>query len=155
MKMRRITKKLLKAQARFKADIEGLLTRLGAEHHPGGWYDWTLKTPVGPLDLSVNDRHVHTRFVSHRGGFAATLGDSNPTSGKWNHYWPERELSTADNDMQRYLGEVLAYAPSKFKLQQVAEDLAEDEADKARWAVTFARWAAEGDARRASLAKIA
>jgi hypothetical protein len=48
---RKVTKRLQKAQAQFKAAVTEYLVGLGAQ--PGRFYDYKLDTPAGVLHMTV------------------------------------------------------------------------------------------------------
>jgi hypothetical protein len=56
MPSRRKTKRLLKAEERFKSAVTNFIVSLGAR--PGRFYDYEIDTPAGPLYLSVYDNWV-------------------------------------------------------------------------------------------------
>ena len=80
---RRKSKRLLNAEAKFKAAVTNYQSRLGAR--PGRWYQFELDTPAGLLHVSVYDAWLATRFEDVKRGteFTTACGRaSNPYSGK-------------------------------------------------------------------------
>jgi hypothetical protein len=94
--MRRISKRLAKAQERFKSAVTEYLMSKGAK--PGGFYDYALDTPAGPLHLSVYENWIATRFDDVAAGraFSEACGrPCNPFSGKWNFHFADESLDPA------------------------------------------------------------
>jgi hypothetical protein len=84
----RKSKRLLKAEERFKSAVTNFIVSLGAR--PGRFYEYELDTPVGLLHLTVYDNWLATRFeeVARGSAFTKTCGcSSNPYSGKWNFHF--------------------------------------------------------------------
>jgi hypothetical protein len=107
------SKRLLKAQEKFKAAVTAYRDSIGAR--PGHFYDYEMDTPAGLLHLSVYDDWVATRFDDVKQATTATktIGrPCNPFSGKWNfHYFdgsvkslkPEVVLPQLDYFLDRLL----------------------------------------------------
>ncbi len=88
MRQRKKTKRLAKAEERFRAAVTDYIEGLGAR--PGRFYDFEMDTPAGLLHMSVYDSWLAVRFDNVVKGktFTATCGSSsNPYSGKWNHHF--------------------------------------------------------------------
>lgn len=80
-----ITKKLLKAQAFFRHNVQEFVESVGATKNGDGHI---LKTPIGPLHIRIFDNWIATRFENVPLATIFTNGISNPYTGKWNwHYY--------------------------------------------------------------------
>ena len=88
MRLRRKSKRLAKAEERFKAAVTDFILSLGAR--PGRFYDYEMDTPAGLLHISVHETWIATRFddVARGKAFTASCGCScNVYSGKWNFHF--------------------------------------------------------------------
>ena len=88
MPSRRKSKRLLKAEERFKSAVTAYIVSFGA--CPGRFYEYELDTPAGLLHLTVYDDWLATRFddVGLATAFTTTCGcSSNRYSGKWNFHF--------------------------------------------------------------------
>lgn len=114
MPRRAKSRRLLKAEQRFKSTVTDYLLSLGAR--PGRWYDYELDTPAGLLHLTPYENWLACRFddVAFGRAFTATCGHScNPYSGKWNHHFlggvevlhPDRVLP----QLRHYFGALMTW----------------------------------------------
>jgi hypothetical protein len=114
MRIRRNTKRLVKAQERFNAAVSKLFESLGAR--PGRFYDLELDTPAGLLHLSVHGNWVATRFDDLTLGraFTESCGRScNPCSGKWNfHYADSHSPEIVLADLRYWFGLLMEWEPT-------------------------------------------
>jgi len=95
MRLRKTSKRLVKAEERFVTAVTKFIMDLGAR--PGRFYDYELDTPAGLLHISVHDTWLATRFddVALGTAFTKTCGCScNRFSGKWNFHFGD---GTADS----------------------------------------------------------
>jgi hypothetical protein len=99
MPSRMKSKRMLKAEERFKSAVTNFIVGLGAR--PGRFYDYELNTPAGLLHLTVHDDWLATRFddVGPGAAFTKTCGcSSNPYSGKWNFHFGDGTASALHPD---------------------------------------------------------
>ena len=93
------SKRLLKAEERFKAAVTTYIVSLGA--HPVKFYDYEIGTPAGVLHVSICDDWVATRFDNPARGteFTKTCGHAcNPYSGKWNFHFGDGTAASLHPD---------------------------------------------------------
>ena len=113
------TKRLLKAQAFFRRNVQEFIESVGAVNHNDGLI---LHTPIGLLNIHIYDCWIACRFEDVHAATVYTKGTSNRFSGKWNwHYYDEP--ATLNNglliaDFVHAIESLLAYKPSE-------EDVAE------------------------------
>jgi hypothetical protein len=115
------TKRLLKAQAFFRHNVQEFLESVGAVKNNDGLI---LHTPIGLLNIWIYDCWIACRFEDQFAATIFTKGRSNRYSGKWNwHYY--NDPVTLNNGLVignfvHAIERLLAYKPTK-------EDLAETE----------------------------
>jgi hypothetical protein len=93
------SKRLPKAEQRFKAAVTTYIVGLGA--CPGRFYDYELDTPAGLLHVSPYETWLACRFedVARGTAFTKTCGcSSNPCSGKWNFHFGDGTAASLDPD---------------------------------------------------------
>jgi hypothetical protein len=114
-----ITKKLLKAQAFFRHNVQEFVESVGAGKQADGYI---LNTPIGQLHIWIFDNWIACRFENVPLATIFTKGISNPYTGKWNwHYYSD--AATLNNgltiaDFVHAVERLLAYIPTE-------EDVAE------------------------------
>jgi len=111
VKARTSKKPTAKELAVFRADLERVLEQAGAQRTPGKAWEWQLETKAGPLQITVYDSWIATRFDDVA---AATklLGRSgvspvNGYTGKWNHHFISDMGPVAVNNFRMTLDRVL------------------------------------------------
>ena len=113
------TKRLLKAQAFFRHNVQEFIESVGATKNNDGF---VLNTPIGQLSIYIYDCWIACRFDDVPAATVFTRGVSNRFSGKWNwHYY--NDPVTLNNglvigDFVHAIERLLAYKPTE-------EDVAE------------------------------
>ena len=108
------SKRLLKAQAFFRHNVQEFVESVGATKNGDGHI---LKTPIGPLLIRIFDNWIACRFDDVPAAYIFTMGKSNRYSGKWNwHYY--NDPITLNNglvigDFVHEVERLLSYDPSK------------------------------------------
>ena len=138
MRIRPISKAEQKRRERFQKIVCENIEAAGGTRDPReSSCDYILQTPVGPLSIYVLDDWIATRFVSNKGGDAATHGCCGRT-GKWNfHRCDAHDLFELAAHFRERLAAVLAYVPTPAVLRDVKLDLAEERVSRLRWAEFF------------------
>jgi hypothetical protein len=108
------TKRLLKAQAFFRHNVQEFIESVGAVQHNDGYI---LNTSIGKLNIWVYDCWIACRFEDQFAATVFTKGASNRFSGKWNwHYY--NDPVTLNNglvigDFVHAIERLLEYKPSE------------------------------------------
>jgi len=114
-----ITKKLLKAQAFFRHNVQEFIESVGAVQHNDGY---VLKTPIGPLHIWIFDNWIACRFEDVCAATVFTKRISNRFSGKWNWHYYDDPVTLNNGlligDFVHAIERLLAYIPTE-------EDVAE------------------------------
>jgi hypothetical protein len=139
MRIQRISKAEQKRRERFMKIVCEGVEAAGGTRDPRGHEagEYILQTPVGPLSIHIFDDWIANRFVSTKGGEAATHGCCGRT-GKWNfHRCDAHDLFELAAHFRERLAAVLAYQPPPAVLRDVKLDLAEERVSRLRWAEFF------------------
>lgn len=98
----------LKYGKAFRAGIESFLKSINATGKLR-FYEFTIETTVGILELNIHDTWVAGRFVGdERPAVARLRGEVNPYSGKFNHHYSvEVPVAVAVENFKRSLGRIL------------------------------------------------
>ena len=124
----------------FNARIDNLLQSMPARALSERAY--LLNTPAGPLRLAIDGNFVIGHFASPLGGQWATERNSDPHSGKWRHYWPNRVDALCDpqriEEFAMKLDDVLSFKPTGGQRLMIEQDLREQRRHIARMAEVFA-----------------
>ena len=109
-----ITKKLLKAQAFFRYNVQEFLESVGAVKQDDGFI---LNTPIGQLNIHIYDCWIACRFEDVYAATVFTKGVSNRFSGKWNWLFCDDPVTLNNGlvigDFVHAIERLLAYKPSK------------------------------------------
>jgi len=109
-----ITKKLLKAQAFFRYNVQEFLESVGAVKHNDGF---VLHTPIGTLNIRIFDCWIACSFEDQYAATVFTKHVSNPFSGKWNWLYHDDPVTLNNGlvigDFVHAIEKLLAYKPSK------------------------------------------
>jgi|GEM_PF-5945798 len=78
------------------------------------WYEFTLETIVGRLDIYLAEDHINTRFVNHDDAKRHVSG-VNPYSGKWNFSQTmyDYELMASADPIQHFRPQVMKIVPRR------------------------------------------
>jgi hypothetical protein len=114
-----ITKKLLKAQAFFRHNVQEFIESVGAVKQADGFI---LNTPIGPLLIWILENWIACRFEDQYAATIFTKGRSNRYSGKWNWLYHNDPVTLNNGlvigDFVHGIERLLAYIPTE-------EDVAE------------------------------
>ena len=114
-----ITKKLLKAQAFFRRNVQKFIESVGAVKQDDGF---VLITPIGQLIIWIYDCWIACRFEDVHAATVFTKGVCNPFSGKWNwHYY--NDVVTLNNGL--VIGDYVHAIESLLDYRPTEEDVAE------------------------------
>lgn len=118
-----MNRKQTEACARFVERLRSVLLELGCRDAARSYYQYELETLAGPLRLSVHPcsaragAWVATMFAEPKRATAllgrGLVGDPNPHTGKWNHYFfdeshtTEESIAEAETELRRELARVL------------------------------------------------
>ena len=124
----------------FRNRVENVLIGEGAYLLPDGAF--LLHTLVGPLRVVIDGNWIIGHFGSPLGGSLATKRGSDPRTGKWLHYCPQKVRDLCDprriEDFAIELDVVLGYKVSSSNRLLIEQDLRDRRRDVARLAVMFA-----------------
>lgn len=81
--------------AAFKRVANETLVRMGASKTLDcAWYEWSIQTSAGLLNINVYDTWLACRFDDVAAANRVLPGCVNKFSGKWNHHFTYEELRT-------------------------------------------------------------
>jgi hypothetical protein len=109
-----ISKRLLKAQAFFRHNVQEFIESVGAIRQNNGY---VLNTPIGLLHIWIYDNWIACRFENVAAAHIFTRGRSNRFSGKWNWHYSS-DVTTLNNGLIigafiHAIERLLAYKPTE------------------------------------------
>ena len=113
------TKKLLKAQAFFRHNVQKFIESVGAVKQADGF---VLNTPIGLLHIWIYDCWIACRFNDVHAATVFTRGKSNPFSGKWNWLYHDDPI-TLNNGL--LIGEFVHAIERLLEYKPTEEDVEE------------------------------
>lgn len=119
------TKAHAKAQMQFRNKLALYLESKGAESPGSHGYMFRVQTPLGPLNLTLENDGVYCRFICNK---SAHIWDRTVSAfnGKWNFHFDADQIATTAADVFiARIEKLLAFSPNTAIRAAVAEEIGE------------------------------